>query len=266
MADIAEDALWLDQLSKFLDEGRASFSLNQLRILKAISHADDVDIDPEVYTFTFIFGNYSLRGDPWNLVTIKPIPAGAKVIEYLPGSNGILESKHSPDANDKDRLIVQKATRLVWGQLMLGAFGRAVSMGEIVLYARTPTLVAHFEQLPADLWAELEIANWDIGAAVTHDGKPYWSIYASLPDEPVTLNVQVPAAPPNRARGPKPRKQAAVVQAMIADIRRGRHTLISLVDMIEKELAETYSVSRDTARKARNQVVTELSTTTNSNK
>jgi hypothetical protein len=133
----------------------------------------------------------------------KPIPAGAKVIEYLPGSNGILESKHSPDANDKNRLIVQKATRLVWGQLMLGAFGRAVSMGEIVLYARTPTLAAHFEQLPADLWAELEISNWDIGAAVTHDGKPYWSIYASLSNEQVTLNVQVPAVPPNRARGPK---------------------------------------------------------------
>jgi hypothetical protein len=70
MADIAEDALWLDQLSKFLDEGRASFSLNQLKKdLKAISHADDVDIDPKVYTFTFIFGNYSLRGDPWKTHT-----------------------------------------------------------------------------------------------------------------------------------------------------------------------------------------------------
>jgi hypothetical protein len=138
MPDIAEDGLWLDQLSKFLDEGRASFSLNQLKkILKAISHADNVDIDPEVYTFRFVFGNYSLQGDPWNLVKIKPIHTGAKVIEYLPGSNVILKRKHSPDANDKNRLIVQKATRLVWGQLMLGAFGRAVSMGEIVLYART---------------------------------------------------------------------------------------------------------------------------------
>ena|SRR5580704_6153307 len=87
-----------------------------------------------------------------------------------------------------------------------------------------------------------------------------------LSNEQVTLNVQVPAVPPNRARGPKPRKQAAVVQAMISDIRRGRRTLISLVDMIEKELAETYGVSRDTARKARNQVVTKLSTATNSNK
>jgi hypothetical protein len=57
---------------------------------------------------------------------------------------------------------------------------------------------------------------------------------------------------------------------MISDIRRGRHTLISLEDMIEKKLAETYGVSRDTARKARNRVLTELcptrQTATNSDK
>jgi DNA-binding GntR family transcriptional regulator len=50
-----------------------------------------------------------------------------------------------------------------------------------------------------------------------------------------------------------------VEQAMRSDIREGRHTLADLQEMLEKNLAGTYGASRDTVRKALNQVVSEYS-------
>jgi DNA-binding GntR family transcriptional regulator len=52
-----------------------------------------------------------------------------------------------------------------------------------------------------------------------------------------------------------PYKREMVEQAMRSDIRVGRLTLVDLQKMLEKELASKYDVSRDTARKARNAVV-----------
>ncbi|MFZ1951068.1 MAG: hypothetical protein WCA05_11500 [Pseudolabrys sp.] len=42
------------------------------------------------------------------------------------------------------------------------------------------------------------------------------------------------------------------------DIHQGRYTVAQLRDMLEKNLATNYRVSRDTARKARNAVMSEL--------
>ena len=53
-----------------------------------------------------------------------------------------------------------------------------------------------------------------------------------------------------RPRGAKPKKLEQVKEAMRRDIREGRRTMAELSDMLEKDLAAAYGVSRDTARKA----------------
>jgi hypothetical protein len=62
--------------------------------------------------------------------------------------------------------------------------------------------------------------------------------------------------------GPRrsPPDQAQASGAMRDDIQQGRRTVAELKNMLEKNLAETYGVSRDTARKARNAVCRNLAT------
>lgn len=78
---------------------------------------------------------------------------------------------------------------------------------------------------------------------------------ASGPDQP--SGVLEPKTTP-RARGRRPEKLQLVKEAMKTDLRRGRYTVAGLQETIEKELAATYGVSRDTVRKARNAVVSEF--------
>ena len=68
------------------------------------------------------------------------------------------------------------------------------------------------------------------------------------------------AAPTHSARplGRRPKKLDQVKEAMREDIRLGRKTPDGLRDMLEKELAAGYGVSRDTARKARDAVLSEM--------
>jgi hypothetical protein len=61
-----------------------------------------------------------------------------------------------------------------------------------------------------------------------------------------------------RRRGARPRKFEQVCGAMRDDLRQGRRTPAELETMLEKNLAATYGVSRDTARKARTAVLAEL--------
>ena len=55
-----------------------------------------------------------------------------------------------------------------------------------------------------------------------------------------------------------------VKEAMRRDIREGRQTAEGLRTMLEKNLATTYGVSRDTARKARITVLSEFFENSNS--
>jgi len=63
---------------------------------------------------------------------------------------------------------------------------------------------------------------------------------------------------PARRRGAPPTKFQRVSSAMRGDLRQGRRTVPELKNMLEKNLASTYGVSRDTARKARNAVLSEF--------
>jgi hypothetical protein len=58
-----------------------------------------------------------------------------------------------------------------------------------------------------------------------------------------------------RNRGRRPHKREAVEESMRKDIREGCLTPDSLRNMMEKQLTGRYGVSRDTARKARNNVL-----------
>jgi len=61
-----------------------------------------------------------------------------------------------------------------------------------------------------------------------------------------------------RRRGQKPRKLEQVKEAMRHHIQEGRFNKTSLGAMLEKNLADLYGVSRDTARKARNAILSEI--------
>jgi hypothetical protein len=68
------------------------------------------------------------------------------------------------------------------------------------------------------------------------------------------------AAPTHSARplGRRPKKLEQVKAAMREDIRLRQTTLDGLRDMLEKELSARYGVSRDTARRARDIVLSEM--------
>jgi DNA-binding GntR family transcriptional regulator len=61
-----------------------------------------------------------------------------------------------------------------------------------------------------------------------------------------------------RRRGRRPTKLTATMEAMRQEILSGSITPIQLGSMLEKNLSQRYGVSRDTARKARNGVLSEF--------
>jgi len=63
-----------------------------------------------------------------------------------------------------------------------------------------------------------------------------------------------------RPRGRRPKKLDQVKAAMREDIRHGQKTPDGLKNMLEKDLATGYAVSRDTARRARDAVLSEMPT------
>jgi hypothetical protein len=68
-----------------------------------------------------------------------------------------------------------------------------------------------------------------------------------------------PLARPNaRRRGKKPKKLDSTKDRMLQEIRDGLRRVEDLRTMLEKELQSEYGVSRDTARRARNEVLAEF--------
>ena len=77
--------------------------------------------------------------------------------------------------------------------------------------------------------------------------------------DPRTHGPQTPGAgAPARPRGARPKKFTQARDAMRDELQQGRRTVAGLRNMLEKNLAETYGVSRDTARKARKAVLSEF--------
>jgi hypothetical protein len=118
---------------------------------------------------------------------------------------------------------------------------RIVVMKEAILdFARR-------RQLPPPSW-------WDTPVGATADGL---SVSAdTTPISVATLQNPTPAIS-GRRRGPRPWQFERIREEMRKDIRQRRRTVTELQNMREKELASQYRVSRDTARKARQAVLSE---------
>jgi Bacterial regulatory proteins, gntR family len=100
---------------------------------------------------------------------------------------------------------------------------------------------------PPSWWTDCNSISPDAG--VTTKGAP------SLPASP----MQAPTHS-TRQLGRRPKKLDQVKEAMREDIRGGQKTADGLRHMLEKELAARYGVSRDTARRARDAVLSERPT------
>ena len=93
---------------------------------------------------------------------------------------------------------------------------------------------------------------------------------AALDAEINALRNPIPPAEPAvagvRRRGPRPIKLEQTKEKMRRDIQESRITSATLNDMLEKTLASTYGVSRETARNARKEVLSEIAEKSNSDK
>jgi hypothetical protein len=82
----------------------------------------------------------------------------------------------------------------------------------------------------------------------------------------VPPSTQARVAVAQRRRGPRATKLEQTMRKMRQDILEGRRTADALNHALEKELSSTYGVSRDTARKARKAVLSELGANCNFDK
>jgi hypothetical protein len=85
---------------------------------------------------------------------------------------------------------------------------------------------------------------------------------ATAPELARALPIRKDDGPsPQKRRGPSPHKREAIVARMGEQLQSGELTPKALMDKLEKELEEDYGVSRDTARKARNEAIRSFSPT-----
>jgi hypothetical protein len=83
----------------------------------------------------------------------------------------------------------------VW-ESMLEKLNRAVKIGEVVLYGRPVTALRDFEQIPRDVWFQLESMDWPHGIATARDGSRYYSIHAGPPTaSPESVAAVTPPQP-----------------------------------------------------------------------
>jgi hypothetical protein len=237
-------------------------------ILASKSGAQRTEINPNDWSFSFQYVHEEeclIKWPPWEILGETPVASrswsGFTVDATFTGSSPTVDDETSARLARR-REAVHEATAFVWHQLMLPAFNCAVSIGAAVLYARPETKEAPFQRLRAGVWPLLKVVDWQNGMAVAPDGSMYRSIHVH---RSATASLHVPAtskAPavsvPRGVRGRKPRKREMIEQAMKRDILEGRTSLATLQEMLEKNLVEFYDASRDTVRKARNAVVSEL--------
>jgi hypothetical protein len=106
---------------------------------------------------------------------------------------------------------------------------------------------ARRHEIPPPSW-------WTDGSSVSPDAGVTTNDSPSIAASP----IQAPTHSATTLRGRKAKKLNQVKETMREDIRLGRETPDGLRDMLEKDLAANYGVSRDTARKARDAVLSEM--------
>ncbi|MDA9529887.1 hypothetical protein [Bradyrhizobium sp. CCBAU 25338] len=195
-------------------------------LLREEANAFKAEIHRENGEFQFDFtpggggASSSWGGAPWTLLglpKIEPKPEADALFRKV----GVVRVSDAEATEHARRLAdVRHATRLVWRGLMLPAFDRAVAAGQVRLYARIPSPLDDFQGLPADLWPQLEVLDWEHGVAVDLDGTLYRSIHAvdsALPSATVQVERSSPianggvSAMPDKSGGQSFKAQDAVL-------------------------------------------------------
>jgi hypothetical protein len=135
-----------------------------------------------------------------------------------------------------------------------------------------PWLVRRGAFSPPGYWnlEWIEVCMADVTNVFCRVGKQDETTLATSTSRPALESEEMPVGPrstagrkpgaasPARRRGARPKKFEQAKNAMRNDLQTGRHTVADLEHMLEKNLATNYGVSRDTGRKARNAVLSEL--------
>jgi hypothetical protein len=103
-------------------------------------------------------------------------------------------------------------------------------------------------------WSDEECDTYALPADIdlsVEDAERIWSQQSGEQGQ------EIPSLPTKsiRRRGRRPRARQRVMDEMRNDIQQGRITQDQLRDMLEKNMSDRYKVSRDTARKARQAVL-----------
>jgi hypothetical protein len=157
------------------------------KLLQEKTHAREVEIDQEdgrfIFGFDLLGGGASVYGvTPWVLLAMPeaPLAIDPRVeAEALFDKEGLVRiSDEDAEYEAQQNRAVREATGLVWRQHMLRAFDRSVAEGRVKLYARVQSPLAPFLQLPKDLWARLDVVEWQHGVARDSEGTVYYSLHA----------------------------------------------------------------------------------------
>jgi hypothetical protein len=165
-----------------------AMSLPQLHaILKETSSATRVEIDPSRCTFVFQFSHRATTwgGPPWELLEniegAKPSHGPRADAEALFNKKGLVRvSNEETEIGLREFDAVRSAAGLVWRQLMLREFDRAIAANEVALHARVGSAIAPFKALPSDVWPLLTILDWQNAIARDPEGLLYYSVHAQL--------------------------------------------------------------------------------------
>jgi hypothetical protein len=135
--------------------------------------------------------------------------------------------------------------------------GRSFVFNWVVVLKEAVLDFARRHELPSPLWWADTSGTTKEQTADVHLAAPQ-AANAAHPNRALKQDAAAEASDLRRRRGRKPEKLQQVKEAMKTDLRRGRYTKAQLQELTEKVLAATYGVSRDTARKARSAVVSEI--------
>jgi len=135
--------------------------------------------------------------------------------------------------------------------------GHSFVFNQVIVLKEAILDFASRHQLPAPSWWADASGTIKEQTADVHLAAPH-AANAAHPNRALKQQAAAEASGLRRRRGRRPDRLESAKTAMRDDFRQGRYTLADLKGMLEKNLAETYSVSRDTARKARNAVVAEI--------
>jgi hypothetical protein len=167
-------------------------------LLQAKTQAREVVIDQNQGLFHFSFvspggGAIVACGTPWEILAKPNEPtridprSEAEALFSKTGLVRVSDDEAAPAAGQFE--LVRQAAELAWRRYMLPTFDRAVLNGRIRIYARVQSVLAPFQELPRDLWPQLDVFDWGHGNACDAHGALYHSLHAA-DAHPLSLRQQ----------------------------------------------------------------------------